>query len=246
MEIDPSETDKLLVSTTPQVLVGAINVLAGQPLDAKRFALLKSCLANKSNLVSWRAADVLAKGSSGEQAVEAVKAIGGAISASAAAQMPTLHFRGEVAVFSWKWIVHPILKVWLLQRWITRFFWTLLRMSGKAREAMIIALGRRKDVSTHAELEMMARDAGAGLFRAWAVRALTEIGGQEDLPLLRQLAKDDPLVRQGFLRKPKGIGEKGPTFPVREAAEDAIRVIETRLQKERKQEKSDSKSGTHK
>jgi hypothetical protein len=98
--------------------------------------------------------------------------------------------------------------------------------NGRARDVVILALAERGDKTVHDEITKLAQDSDAGLFRAWAVNELRTIGAADDLPMLRTLAATDPLVRDGGLPPPHPTDSRGPTFPVRDAARDAIRVIE--------------------
>ena len=103
-------------------------------------------------------------------------------------------------------------------------------LQGRAKDAAILALAQRGDVSVRDEVIRLAEDAEAGLFRAWAARALGEIGTLDDLLFLHTLADSDTLIRRGPQPSPRRL--PGPTYPVREAARDAIRMIEARANKE--------------
>ena len=70
------------------------------------------------------------------------------------------------------------------------------------------------------------------MFRAWAAMTLEKIGTADDLPMLRKLAKTDPLAPQGPLPLPHPPQTLGPTYPVREAATAAIAAIEKKMPKE--------------
>src|SRR5207237_7611114 len=78
-----------------------------------------------------------------------------------------------------------------------------------ARDAVLLALARRGDKSVHGEIVKLAQG-GEGMFRAWAATALEKIGTKDDLPMLRTLAKTDPLVRKGPLRPPNPPDTVGP------------------------------------
>jgi hypothetical protein len=104
-------------------------------------------------------------------------------------------------------------------------------MRGRARDAVIIALGQRGGASVHDELVHLAQEPDGGRFREFAVLALGENGTPSDIPLLRRLAREDPLVREGFLGAPHPVDSRGPTYPVREAAERSIHRIEKKVKK---------------
>ena len=224
---NPSEAWALLTSTTPQVLVVALVAVDGQPVDEKRMALLETCLESEDALVCWRTAAVMAGGCTGKLASEAVDAIGQALTVAAGrpdADAPYPRAGGATFVEMYS---SPYIGSLALARVDNQRLHELAeRMEGRARDAVLVALARRDDKSVHDELIRLAQEPEATLFRAWAARALGEIGTAEDLPLLRTLAKTDPLVREGLLPATHGVGARGPTHPVREAAEDAIRTLE--------------------
>jgi len=258
---DPSEAPKLLVSTNPEVLGDAINALEGQPIDDPLLALLKKCLDIRELVQHWtdkdmspeqreiitlrlrgvqyRAAAVMASGTSGELANEAVEAIGKAL--TAVADLPDADTFLPVQNY------HPGTEESLGERNYIAYMGTLVnanvddrtlhnlagRLQGQARYSVIMALGWRGDLSVHDELVKLIEDTQAGLLRARAVTVLGEIGTPEDVPFLRTLEENDPLMRQGPVsRKPFDTGvDVGPTYPVREAAKSAIYSIELRVER---------------
>jgi hypothetical protein len=95
------------------------------------------------------------------------------------------------------------------------------------RDILVIARARRGDATSRKDLQRILDDQQAGIRRAWAVRALGVIGHQNDLPILRKLAASDPLERDrgGDVGPP---GRSNTFFPVREAAQEVIRQLESR------------------
>ena len=233
---DKQEAEGLLVATPKEVLVPALIALKGQPINEKRMALLQRCLASDDPFVSWQAAEVMSLGSAGELADAAVVAIVNAISVAAARPDADSRFPngvGDTTNVEWNCSVYTsALRVARVENRRLRELGK--RLTGRAHDAMLVALGSRSDKSVHDDLIKLAEEPNAGLFRVFAVRALEEIGSPADLAVLRRLEKEDPLVRDGPLRrppvdqgsKPFGLGSRGPMFPVREAAEHAIRKIE--------------------
>jgi HEAT repeat protein len=230
---DQSEAWTLLASVSPQVLTTVLNALDGQQVTEERLPAIKKLLDSKDPLLSWRAAEVMAAGTSAKLADEAVEAIGRAMTTVTdlpGADAPAPHRYRFGTVFT------------LGEQYYSRYLGALAcshvdkqslrdlanRLQGRARDAVVLALARRGDKSVREAVVKLAQDPQAGLFRAWAVDALSEIGTPDDLPLLRTLAESDPLVREGPLSPPNPVDSLGPTYPVRQAAKDAIRTIENR------------------
>jgi HEAT repeat protein len=229
---DRDEAWMLLSSTTPEVLLAALGAVKEGPIDEPRLALLKTCLTNTDYGVSWRTADVMTRGSTGKIATEAVEAITAAITGVASRPDAMALYRkgGDNTVL--EMYCSPYIQSLTLARVDNQFLHQLAsQMRDRARDAAIIALGERGDASVQDELVNLAQDPDAGRFREFAVLAMGEIGTQTDFPLLRKLAREDPLIREGFLRAPHPTDSKGPTYPVREAAERSIRMIEKRIKK---------------
>jgi HEAT repeat protein len=229
-----NEAWQLLSSATPIVLVSALNALEGELVDIGQIPALKICLANKDSLVSWRAAAVLGGEPTGKIADEALAAIGQAL--AAVADLPdaevldrtgnrygTAQTLGEE---HYRRYMNALASV----RTDPRALRELARQqTGRARDAVLLALAQRGDESTHHEIVRVAQDPTAGMFRTWAADALGQIGTEDDLPTMRRLARTDPLEREGLLLPPNPLHARGPTHPVREAAAAAIAVIERRM-----------------
>jgi hypothetical protein len=102
------------------------------------------------------------------------------------------------------------------------------RAAGVAREILVIARAQRGDATVRQDIHRILEDRQAGIRRAWAARGLAAIGTREDLPILKKVAASDPLEREqgGDVGPPDA---KRTFFPVRGAAQDAVRQIESRL-----------------
>ena len=196
-------------------------------------ALLKKCLEHENGHVRRLAAWILASGTSGGLAKEAVESIGKAL--NAVADIPGVDGLSQFGhgtestwgEFYYADYIHTLAVAKIDDSTIRDL---TKQLQGRAKDAAFLVLARRIDKSVHEELIRLAQDTEAGLFRAWAAWFLGEIGTQDDLPFLRTLAENDPLLRTGGI--PGDPGETGPMYPVRRAAEDAIRMIEARESKE--------------
>lgn len=233
IQLDKNVGWELLISSNEGVLTAAMNAVEGQRIDEQRLAALKKCLKHEDDLVRWRAAELLATAPRGKLANEAFDAVSGVL--IAVADVPgveeinakIIHHgiestRGEMNYG--RYIGAPA-KVEVDNEALHAF---AKKHEGPTRNVMLLALARRRDASVREPILQLAQEPDAGLFRAWAVQALRDIGTANDLPLLRKLAKDDPFVRKGPLRAPHPLHATGPMYPVREAAADTIRVIEKR------------------
>jgi hypothetical protein len=226
---DPKQARALMAATAPQVLLPLLNSLDGKRLDAALVKQLKVCLTNKDGPVRWRAAAVLANGTGGALAVEAVEAIGDAL--TAAAEPPrasTLYPRGggntylEMSALRY---INALKAAHVEGRQMTEL---ATRLQGRARDGVVIAQALRGDQTVRPEVVKLAQDAEAGMFRTWAVTALGPVGTPEDLPMLQELAKTDPLSREDQPPPPSLPGSWRKVFPVREAAKTTIDRIQKR------------------
>jgi HEAT repeat protein len=231
---DRIEPWKLLSSADSFVLVSALIALEGEPVDALQVPLLNECLKNRDSLVSWRAAAVLGSEPTGKIADEALAAIGQAL--AAVAELP------DADVFDHTGDRYGTSQT-LGERYYRRYLNALAsvrtnhralhelarQQTGRARDAVLLALAQRGDESVHDEIVRLAQDPAAGMFRTWAADALREIGTEDDLPTLRRLTHTDPLEREGLLGEPNPRHARGPTYPVRDAAAAAMAVIERRV-----------------
>jgi len=234
---DPRQAWPLLASTNGQVLASALNAVHGQPVDEKHMSLLGECLGHTNALVRWRAAEVMADDPTGKRGNEAVEAVGQALEAVAGLPDVNQPYRGMLASGStvgdacYQRHMNILVRVKVDNEALRAL---AERMHGRARDAVLLALARRDDESVHDELVRLAQDPEADLFRVWAADALGGIGTPEDLPLLRTLAETDPLVIGEPFGPDEGPprvlppGVTGRSYPVRNAAERAIREIEKR------------------
>jgi HEAT repeat protein len=227
LKSDPRQIRALLKSTYPQVLLPVLNALDGKTLDEELVKQLKVCLTNKDGPVRWRAAAVLANGTSGALAVEAVEAIGDAL--TAAAEPPkanTLYPRGGGNTYLERSALPYISALEAAGVDNGQLAELATRLQGRARDAVVLAQGLRGDQTVRPEVVKLAKDPEAGMFRTWAAEALGRVGTKEDLPLLQQLANADPLEREGPLPAPAPLHSMGTTYPVRQAAKLSIKRIE--------------------
>ena len=103
------------------------------------------------------------------------------------------------------------------------------QLKGVTRTCVLIARAQRGDATVKRELTRDITNPELGIVRAWAVRTFETIGSAEDLPMLRRLAKSDPLQRkQGGCLEPDKL-----IFPVRRAAAQAVRHVEQRTGRKR-------------
>ena len=242
---DRSEGLNLLTATNPEVLDIGLGTIWGQPIDENLMVLLR----NNFDMSPGRVASIMAEGTSGELAKEAVEFIVKAMNAAPDFQnfdaiVPDRHgietTQGERYYQGYRNMLVSVRAEDTVIHYLTA------TLQGRAKDVAILALAQRGDKSVRDEVVRLTQDAEAGLFRAWAASALGEIGTQDDLPLLRTLVDNDHLVRMGSASllpprpsrsdqssplPPPPPGARGPTYPVREAAKDAIRMIEARANK---------------
>ncbi|MBN1973198.1 MAG: HEAT repeat domain-containing protein [Sedimentisphaerales bacterium] len=91
------------------------------------------------------------------------------------------------------------------------------------RTILVIALGLRKHKDMRPEILNIIKTTQDDLLRTMAVESLSFIGTKEDIPMLRQLASSDS-CRRSYISDTQG---QMVSYPVREAAEQAIKVIQT-------------------
>lgn len=93
-----------------------------------------------------------------------------------------------------------------------------------AWRCLVLARALGGDAKARPELLRILQDSDAGLFRAWAAQALVEIATSDDLALLREVAEKDPMQReQGGCIAPQN---KQLYYPVRQAAQQAIKALQ--------------------
>jgi len=226
IDLDQSEAPNLLTSKNAMVLSVALGGIYGQPIDDDRMVLLRKCF----DIEPGGTISVMAAGTSGELANETVGFIGKVLNGVADLPevdviAPRYHdIESSEGERCYRDYINVLASVRVDD---DRVIHDLAgQLQGRAKDAAILTLAQRGDKSVHAEVIRIAQDAEAGLFRAWAARALGEIGTHDDLPFLRTLAEKDPLIREVGGMKPPG--PPSPFYPVREAAKAAIRSIEER------------------
>lgn len=225
---DPNQARELLSTSRAEVLEAAINSLRGKGMDQALFNLLKPHIEGGGPLTRWRAASIMASESPpGELADQALKCIVKAL--VAVEEIPDLdridpstgHVNYQMTVGEWHYHAYAGM---LHQVKVENpaLHETTKQLQGRARDTVVLSLAYRHDKSVHDEIVKLAQDEDAGMFRAWAAAALTDIGTTGDLPLLQKLSKTDPLKRSGG-----GFGTRS-NFPVRESAKNAINTFELR------------------
>jgi len=228
IEVEPKAARKLLAADSEDVRSAALNAVAQQSVDQETLELLMPSLEHEDPFVRWRAAEAMAAAPAGALADTA---LGGVIQGlKSVADIPDLDRMDENT--------RQMRGMTRGEAYYQRYLSTLIKsnadakllriatdgLEGKARDTVLLALAHR-DIAARDDVLRIARDPDAGLFRAWAVRALQEVGTPDDLPLLESIAADDPLVREGPLGPPNPVDSIGPTHPVRHAAKLTIRVI---------------------
>lgn len=95
---------------------------------------------------------------------------------------------------------------------------------GLTWRCLVLSRGLGGDAKVRPEARKILADSKAGLFRAWAAEAMGKIGTADDLPLLRQVAKKDPMQRErGGCLAPIN---KDIVYPVREVAQAVIKTLQ--------------------
>jgi HEAT repeat protein len=222
----PPEAWKLLPAASPPVLTVALNAVKGQAIDAGRLAVLVPCLKNPDGLVRALAARTMAAAPEGKLARDAAEAISAALAAVASLPdakntEPVPDRFGIALTPSERSYADYMLALKDLRVDNKTLDETTRGLTGRARDSVIVALGRRGDPAVRPDLIKMAQDTAAGMFRVWAIDALAKVGTPGDLPALKRFA-DDPFTRNA----PVAPGVHGQRYLVREAAKAAMTAIE--------------------
>jgi hypothetical protein len=230
---DPADVRKLLASDDAGVLGNVLRRIKGEEVDEDLLKRLVELTAYKTkephaqSLPRILAADVMAADPTGRFAARKVEAI-----LAAVADVANMPDAGEVQKLSLG--TNAEMCYYRYMRALAEMHGAdeALRRAGAraaplARDLLAIARAQRNDAAARKDLYPILNDPQAGLRRAWAAQGLAVVGTRDDLPLLKKLADSDPLERQrmddGWLP-----GEKNTYFPVREAARQAAREIESR------------------
>jgi hypothetical protein len=191
--------------------------------------LLEVSLTNNDGPVRWRASAILANGTTGALAVEAVDAIGNAL--MVAAEPPTansLYPRGGGNTCLEMSALRYINALKAARVEDSQLAGLAKRLRGRARDAVVLAQALRGDLTVRPDVVKLAQDPEAGMFRTWAATALGRVGTSEDLPVLQELARTDPLARESQPLPPSLPGSWRKVYPVREAARTSIDRIQKR------------------
>jgi HEAT repeat protein len=227
---DPAEAWKLLSAPVQNVRATALNAIKGQPFDADRVALLVACLKDPERVIRGLAAWTLADGADNKLAPEAARAIVAAL--AAVADLPDAKgtepiggtYPPTIALTpSERCYADYMRAVRVLRLDNKSLEETTKTLTGRARDSVTIVRGRRGDPTARPDLIKLCQDSQAGMFRAWAVQAMHEVGTPEDLPMLKKLAETDPLVREGPVAP---VHVTGPMYVVRHYAKEVIAAIE--------------------
>jgi serine/threonine protein kinase/Flp pilus assembly protein TadD len=233
---DPTAIRKLLASDDSSVLGNALRALKGVAVDEEllrrliELAIFKAEEPNSQSLTRILAADVMAADPSGRFAERKIAAIVAAIGQVAkmpdADKVQKLSLGTNSEVSYWRY-----LRALVEMRGAEE---ALRKASGRSeplvRDLLAIARAQRGDTAALGDMRRIVEDRQAGLRRAWAAEGLAVVGGPDDLPLLKKLVQSDPLERERMT----DVGppdRKNTYFPVRDAARDAIRQIESRQKK---------------
>lgn len=231
IDCDRAQAWELLESPHVQVLAPALNAVEGQPVTEKRISTLKKvAIEQTSDLAKWRAIEILLHADSGEKAnaagIETIEialtGVGQLTDANVLKdERHGFHSSYTVAELHYRRYANALGNCGVNSDSLR----TLAgKLKGRARDAVFLAIAHRQEKSVHDEMVRIAKDKDAGLFRAWAATGLAEVGTSSDLPLLQTLADSDPLVRTGPLHGTR-LHQVGPTYPVRDAAKNAIRAL---------------------
>lgn len=229
ISLDSREAWQLLAASKPEVLNPTVQALRGQTVDSKFLEPLKKCARHDNLLVRRLAIHVLAEDPKNRYITETLAAVDQAFADVAA--LPNLDELLPPAKVSQQCTVseHEYSAYWSLlsdlrvEDAVLRDFAKLQK--GRGRDMLIIALGVRGDQLSHDDLVRICRDKDAGRFRAWAAIAIEKVHVPADLELLRTLAEGDPLTRMDVSCTDP---DRGPEYPVRQAAMSTIMKIERR------------------
>ena len=101
----------------------------------------------------------------------------------------------------------------------------------RQRQMIVMALGRRRRPVVRPELLQIIKTEDDGFIRWTAVESLRYIATKEDMPLLQELAANDPYTRNHSKHAMAHGPKKQPTqyYPVRNAARELVSWFPTRL-----------------
>ncbi len=225
---DKSAARKLLPAADMGVQNVALLALKGQEIDKALLGRLKELLASGYLVVRWVAVAVMAEDPGETLAAEKVSAI-----VTAMADIRLLPKRRKDVVTFLGLDLDDRERTW------SRYLGALVKMrgadvplkkitpqtSGKVQDAVLVARAARGDRTVIADVRKVLQDPKAGMLRVPAARAMGRIGTDADIPLLRRIARTDPLTRQEHQCMPPCTYT---AHPVRRAATHAIAKIEAR------------------
>ena len=229
---DENEVKALLSSNDADVLCAATKALWGRPLDPELMPLLGRHLNSSDPHTRYRVAHVMAtEAPHGELAERALDGVSTTL--AAIADVPDVDaidegsglVNYEMTHGEWHYSQHMGL---LVRSNVDNGALHELadKHQARARDTVLLALAFRGDTSVREEIVELAQDPNAGLFRASAARALGAIGTPNEIPLLQSLKESDPLKRDGGGCIPPLREDSLRGYPVREAAQQAIKKLE--------------------
>lgn len=100
---------------------------------------------------------------------------------------------------------------------------------GQQRQMIVMALGRRRHPAIRGELLQIVKTEDDGFIRWRAIESLRYIATEEDIPLLQELASNDPYTRTHSAHYISHRPNQPTTYyPVREAAKELVSWLPTR------------------
>jgi tetratricopeptide (TPR) repeat protein len=223
---DKSKAGKLLDSSDKGVLNQALLALKGQAVDSALLLRLKEILNLNDMTLSWATASIMAEDPTSTYAQEKVSSIISAInSVPKIPKAEEIYPRSYVtyAEMTYGRYIEALSKIKGADSYLGE---QSQRVSSRTLYCVIIALAKRGDSSVKDGLVKILQDKDAEMFRAWSAQCFGTIGTQDDIQLLQKLADSDPLDRETSSDVP--LPQQKTFFPVRQAAQAAIKEIEKR------------------
>lgn len=239
LKCDQKEALGLLSSDTDDVIAGAILSLRGEGIDQALLNALKPHIKSENPYLRSTTATIMAsEAPAGELAGQALQQI--KIALSAVDAIPELD---KIDPSSGRLSYQMTVEEGHYQRFMSllskvkadndALFEMADELNGRARDTVLLSLAWRAEPEVHDEIVRLLQDPDAGMFRAWAASALLRIYQVDDLPLLRKIAKSDPLERGGGgdVVVPKEARNPNAQYPVRLSAGQTVKSIERAIEK---------------
>jgi hypothetical protein len=227
---DVRQAADLLDSQDRRVLGSALRALKGQEVDSSLLARLQELMRSEERSVRWAAASVMAADPGSAHAGEKVAAIADALADVKEVRETDQEYARMGVDYS---LAEMTYGGYIRSLADMRGADDALRavssdVQGEALQAVTIARGLRGDSSVKGSLTGILQDTDAGAMRVWAAEAMGRVGTESDIPLLREVAGSDPLLRDRY----QDVGPVAvvKVYPVRDAAQRAIKSIERRTE----------------